>query len=212
MPGHDQVDRPLMELQAGELHAVSRRALNAKAGKQAADLDFRAGQRLVKRDAVAGPGPALHGRHHGHLAQTRPAVGTGPPSPGQKSHRHSSVVFASVPDPSTVSSTGRIIPDVQKCRREGTLPASSCNAQHCSRVDDARQFTTRRLLKQEGTRKSQIPSTKFQVNSKHQISNSKRHRHGASVSVIGIWSFGFVWNLGFGIWDFRPGGRGLCPA
>ena len=34
-----------------------------------ADLDLRAGQRLVKGDAVAGAGPALRGGHDRHLAQ-----------------------------------------------------------------------------------------------------------------------------------------------
>ncbi len=67
--GHDQVDRTFVELHAGQLHAVGGRALHAEAGEQTADLDLRAGQRLVKRDAVAGAGPALRGRYNHHVAE-----------------------------------------------------------------------------------------------------------------------------------------------
>src|SRR5947208_16865405 len=42
----------------------------------------------------------------------------------------------------------------------------------------------------------QIPSTKFQINPKRQISDTMAER-----VLVGIWVLAFVWDLGFGFWD-----------
>jgi hypothetical protein len=49
--------------------------------------------------------------------------------------------------------------------------------------------------------KSQIPKTKSQGSSKRP--NSKFQRGAAHVTLFGRWRLRFVWDLGFGIWNFR---------
>ncbi len=126
--GYDQVDRTIVELHAGQLHAVGGRALHAEAGEQAADLDLRAGQRLVKRDAVAGAGPALRGCDDRYLAQVDQSLVEGGQARGkdpiiirqQYSHGWKTKTPWSY-FPQGVSSR-----DVRKHRRPRTPPASLC--------------------------------------------------------------------------------------
>jgi hypothetical protein len=48
--------------------------------------------------------------------------------------------------------------------------------------------------------KIQIPNPKTQINSKLQIPKGRR---GIEMQ-LGVWNLEFVWDLGFGIWDFSP--------
>jgi hypothetical protein len=56
------------------------------------------------------------------------------------------------------------------------------------------------------TDKFQIPSTKFQTNSKRQKANKKKNEQGRF--EFGFWCFGFVWSLEFGAWCLVPATAG----
>jgi hypothetical protein len=54
-------------------------------------------------------------------------------------------------------------------------------------------------MKLKGTEKSQIPNPKFQTNPNNQIQKCQTGEQ----FPIESWDLGFVWSLGFGIWDLH---------